>query len=238
MYLALPSDMPYLPRYLIINDDCTFHVTWQCHNKDWLLRWDWARELYCDLLLKYKDKYHVQIYSYSLMDNHPHLTGHLRDKEEFSAFFRIVNSLFARLVNKRINRRGQLVLDRFKSPAIEDDKHLLTAMTYGDLNPVRAGKVGHPKDYKWSSYHYYAYGKEDPLITPAPSYLALGDTQESRQRAYCEMVDALIEHPREINISHTYFIGNPDWVIKKYQELKTVLRQKESLSQPPTAPPG
>ena len=30
--------MPYLPRYQVICDDSVFHVTWQCHNKDWLLK--------------------------------------------------------------------------------------------------------------------------------------------------------------------------------------------------------
>lgn len=157
------------------------------------------------------------------MDNHPHLSGHLENKEDFSAFFRIVNGMFARLVNKRIKRRGQLVMDRFKSPQIENDRHLLAVMTYIDLNPCRAGKFKHPKENKWSSFAYYAYGKEDKLITPAPSYLALGNTNEARQRAYCEMVNALLEQPREINISYTYFIGDPDWVVAKYKELKTAL---------------
>lgn len=162
------------------------------------------------------------------MDNHPHLSGHLENKEEFSAFFRIVNSLFARLVNKRLKRRGQLVMDRFKSPRIENDRHLLTVMTYIDLNPCRAGKVKHPKENEWSSFAYYAYGLDDKLITPAPSYVALGNTNATRQKAYREMVIALLNQPREINISDTYFIGNPDWVIAKYKELKTALSSKSS----------
>jgi putative transposase len=215
--------MPYRPRYQIICDGAFFHVTWQCHNNDWFLQWNWAKRLYYELLLKYKDKYGVQIYSYCFMDNHPHLSGHLDNKENFSAFFRIVNSLFARLVNKRLKRRGQLVMDRFKSPRIENDSHMLTVMTYIDLNPYRAGKVKHPRDNEWSSFFYYAYGKEDNLITPAPSYLVLGETDATRQKAYREMVVALIKQPRDMNISHTYFIGNPDWVIAKYRELKSVL---------------
>ncbi len=114
-------------------------------------------------------------------------------------------------------------MDRFKSPRIENDSHMLTVMTYIDLNPYRAGKVKHPRDNEWSSFFYYAYGKEDNLITPAPSYLVLGETDATRQKAYREMVVALIKQPRDMNISHTYFIGNPDWVIAKYRELKSVL---------------
>lgn len=215
--------MAYLPRYLIISDDSYFHVTWQCHNKDWLLKWDWAKRIYYDLLLKYKEKYGVIFHSYDFMENHPHLIGHLTSKEDFSAFFRVVNCQFAKRVNKHLKRYGQVVMGRFKSPKIESDEHMLNAMVYSNLNHYRAGKVKHPKDNKWSSYSYYAYGKEDPLITPSPSYEGLGSTPEARQEAYRNMVEALLEHPVELNISHTYFIGNPDWVIAKYKELKSIL---------------
>jgi len=228
--------MPYLPRYQIIFDDAFFHVTWQCHNKDWLLRWNWTKKLYYELLLKYKDKYGIHIYSYCFMDNHPHLSGKLGSKEEFSAFFRIVNSVFARTVNKRLKRRGQLVMDRFKSPQIQNDEHLLTVMTYIDLNPYRAGKVKHPRGNEWSSFNYYAQGTEDELITPAPSYLALGETDAARQKIYREMVSELMLNKKKLEISHTYFIGNPEWVIKKYHEMKSSL-----ISKPPreiSFPPG
>ncbi|MBN1283396.1 MAG: transposase [Proteobacteria bacterium] len=218
--------MAYLPRYEIICDDACFHVTWQCHNKDWLIQWEWAKSAYYDLLLKYKDKYGIQFYSYNFMDNHPHLTGHLENKEKFSAFFRVVNSQFARIVNKQLKRRGQVVMDRFKSPMIESDEHMLTVMGYADLNQHRARKVSHPRKNQWSSYQYYAYGKADALISPAPSYLDLGKTPLERQNEYRAIVESIMAHRREINISHTHFIGNPEWVLSKYRELCEKLGRK------------
>lgn len=232
--------MAYLPRYEIIHDDAYFHVTWQCHNKDWLLQWGWAKSAYYDLLLKYKDKYGVEIYSYNFMDNHPHLAGHLQNKESFSDFFRVVNSQFARIVNKQLKRRGQVVMDRFKSPLIESDEHMLTAMAYIDLNQHRAKKVAHPRKNDWSSYHYYAHGKVDPLITPSPSYLALGRNPLERQQEYRTIVEMLMAHRKLLNISHTYFIGDPNWVLRKYQELCERLGRKvtETIAIRIIAPPG
>ncbi len=61
--------MAYLPRNQIIWDGAIFHVTWQCHNHSWLLEKDWAKQLYYDLLLKYKDRYQVVFYSYHFMNN-------------------------------------------------------------------------------------------------------------------------------------------------------------------------
>lgn len=218
--------MAYLPRYEVIHDNAYFHVTWQCHNKDWLLQCDWAKRIYYNLLLKYKNKYGIEIYAYNFMDNHPHLTGHLCEKEKFSAFFRVVNSQFAIAVNKQLKRCGQVVMGRFKSPLIESDQHMLKVMAYIDLNPHRAGKVSHPRENGWSSYGYYAYGKTDPLITPSPSYLALGKNPVERRSEYISIVEALIAHRGTLNISHTYFIGNPDWVLKKYHELCEKLGRK------------
>lgn len=231
--------MAYLPRYEVIYDDAYFHVTWQCHNRDWLLQWDWAKRAYYNLLLKYKDKYGVEFYSYNLMDNHPHLTGHLNEKEKFSGLFRVVNSQFARIVNRQLKRCGQVVMDRFKSPVIESDEHMLRAMAYIDLNPHRAGKVAHPRENDWSSYAYYAYGKDDPLITPSPSYLALGRNALKRRCEYRAIVEALMEHRKLMNISHTYFIGDPDWVMRKYRELCEKLGRKvtEAMAMRLTGPP-
>lgn len=238
---AVTNPMAYRPRYAIVCDGCSFHVTWQCHNHDWLLKEVWAKQLYYHLLLKYRDPYGLQIHSYHFMDNHPHLTGTLRTREEFSAFFRVVNNLFARLYNRRTKRRGQVVMDRFKSPRIQDDRYMLTAMIYGDLNGVRCGRDKRPEDARWSSYAAYAYGKLDPLLTPPPAYLAIGVTPEERQRAYRTMVRDLL-HQDRINISQTCFIGDPDWVTQQYAALVAAQRHRVTLrmwkkSQWVTGPP-
>jgi len=85
-----------------------------------------------------------------------------------------------------------MIMDRFKSPRIESDRHLLSVMVYNDLNGVRAGRDQRPEESEWSSYKYYAYGQANDLITPAPSYLTLADDQKDRQVEYRTIVRALI----------------------------------------------
>ena len=232
MAFALSVVMAYLPRYAIIWDGAIFHVTWQCHNHSWLLKQDWAKQLYYDLLLRYKDRHKVCFYSYHFMDNHIHLSGKIMGtKEEFSALFQVVNCQIARAINRQRKRRGQVVMDRFKSPCIQTDRDLLAVMTYQDLNSYRAGKVSHPKDYYWSSYPFYAYGKKDPLLTPAPSYLAMGRTDPQRQSAYRKLVADILEKEgyKKRDYSKTCFIGDPDWVLKRSKELKEVMQAKRRL---------
>jgi REP element-mobilizing transposase RayT len=105
--------MAYLPRYAIIWDGAIFHVTWQCHNHSWLLQYDWTKQLYYDLLLKYKDQYKVCFYSYHFMDNHIHLSGKiLGTKEQFSALFQVVNCQIAKAIVESHDREEGIRIDR------------------------------------------------------------------------------------------------------------------------------
>ena len=51
---------------------------------------------------------------------------------------------------------------------------------YIELNPVRAERVSHPEEYRWSSYYANALGIESSLQTPHSEYLSLGNTNEER----------------------------------------------------------
>lgn len=134
----------------------------------------------------------MAFYGYHFMENHIHLIGKTESIESFSNFFRVVNNLFARQVNRRMRRRGQVVMERIKSLPIEDDIHLLSVMAYVDLNGVRAGRDKTPKESIWSSYKYYAHGRADDILTPAPSYLALSTDPLYRQIEYRAMVDRML----------------------------------------------
>ncbi len=54
--------------------------------------------------------------------------------------------------NRTHSRTGRLWEDRFKSVIVEDGVAAKTMAAYIDLNPVRAGMVKDPAEYRWSSY--------------------------------------------------------------------------------------
>jgi putative transposase len=54
--------------------------------------------------------------------------------------------------NRRHARTGRLWEDRFKSVIVEDGVAARAIAAYIDLNPIRAGIVKDPADYRWSSY--------------------------------------------------------------------------------------
>ena len=57
-------------------------------------------------------------------------------------------------------------------------------MRYIEMNPVRAGMVDHPAQYRWSSYAANAQGIDNAIIQPHELYLSLGKSPEARQAGY------------------------------------------------------
>lgn len=66
-------------------------------------------------------------------------------------------------------------------------------MRYIELNPVRAGMVEHPGEYRWSSYQANAQGEENALVQPHELYLNLGTDAMERQTAYRELFRSELE---------------------------------------------
>jgi putative transposase len=72
---------------------------------------------------------------------------------DLSIFVKEVKERYSRWLNKRRGRKGTLWMDRYKSVMVEGKGEPLHTMSaYIDLNPVRAGLVEDPKDYRWCGY--------------------------------------------------------------------------------------
>jgi putative transposase len=72
---------------------------------------------------------------------------------EVSEYMRNIQAAFARWYNRTYDRRGRFWADRFKSVYLEDEKAVLDCMLYVELNPVRAGLVERPEEWRGSSIH-------------------------------------------------------------------------------------
>ena len=71
---------------------------------------------------------------------------------DLSEFMKTVMQRFTKWFNRTHGRTGNLWEDAFKSVIVEDGYAAKTIAAYIDLNPVRAGMVKDPADYRWSSY--------------------------------------------------------------------------------------
>ena len=80
---------------------------------------------------------------------HKRFTYRMHDLGEF---MKGLLQRFTQWFNRTHSRTGRLWEDRFKSVIVEDGVAAKTISAYIDLNPVRAGMVKDPADYRWSSY--------------------------------------------------------------------------------------
>jgi hypothetical protein len=93
---------------------------------------------------------------------------YLREKlSSLSEFIREIKVGFARYYNRRHNRRGYFWGDRFKSVIVDKGETLVNCLAYIDLNPLRAGLVERPEQYRWNSlgYHIQTENKDKFLST-------------------------------------------------------------------------
>jgi len=103
-----------------------------------------------NILKRYVDFYgDERIFAESLVPS-------LRKKlSNFSEFMREIKVNFARFYNRRHHRRGYFWRDRFKSVIVENGQTLTNCLAYIDLNPLRAGLVERPEQYRWNSLGYH-----------------------------------------------------------------------------------
>ncbi len=69
-----------------------------------------------------------------------------------SEFMKTLLQRFTRWFNRTHQRSGTLWEERYKSVIVESGIAARTMAAYIDLNPMRAGMVSDPAEYRWSSY--------------------------------------------------------------------------------------
>jgi putative transposase len=127
-----------------------------------------------------------------------------------------VNLSYFSYYNKTYGYSGHLWQGRFKSNIIDTEVYLMQCGRYIELNPVRAGIVKLPEEYRFSSYNYYARGIPDRIITTSPAYIGLADSSVQRRKQYIEFVtdNSIINSEKLIK---NLFIGSQAF-IKKLQD--------------------
>jgi len=83
----------------------------------------------------------------------------LRRMWNLSVFMKALKQDFTIWWNKRHGKKGNLWEERFKSVLVEDGHAARVVAAYIDLNPVRAGIVEVPDDYRWSGWGEAVRGK-------------------------------------------------------------------------------
>ena len=126
------------------------------------------------------------------MTNHVHLLVTPITDSSLSQLMQYLGRLYVRHFNYTYTRSGTLFEGRFRSCVVQESRYLLTCLRYIELNPVRAGLVKDPAEYRWSSYRVHALGVHARLWSPHDLYLALGESNRQRQDAWRKLVGEVL----------------------------------------------
>jgi putative transposase len=146
------------------------------------------RFLWESLLRKGLNRYRHRLHAYCWMSNHVHLAiqSHV---EPLSRFMGDVTSQYARATNKKTSQSGHLFERRYQAILVQADIYLRELVRYIHLNPLRAGLVDSPADYRWSSHSAYLGGSQPDWLTTDWVLSMFGDTMASGRRQYASFMN-------------------------------------------------
>lgn len=178
--------MSRLPRIQI--PGITFHVVQRGNDRTRTFFVDDDYRAYLNLLNLMSHRYQTEIHAYVLMTNHVHLLMTSKRADGLSRTMQQVAAGYSRRINDLHQRTGTLWEGRFLSSAIDSEFYCLACYRYIELNPVRAGIVRLPGDYRWSSFGENVGLRSLSIVHPHPCYQALGESVESRHKKYAKLV--------------------------------------------------
>jgi putative transposase len=127
------------------------HVVARGNNGESIVRDDRDRRNFIGRLDQAVARYEWICLAYCLLDTHFHLVLQT-PKPNLGVGMRWLQSAYAQDLNYRHHRTGHVFGGRFYSVRLRSERHLISAVVYVSLNPVRAAVVDLPDDWPWCSY--------------------------------------------------------------------------------------
>ncbi len=146
------------------------HVTQRGNRRQKVFFQESDYQEYVALMSEWCGRFQIEVWAYCLMPNHVHLIVVPKSEKDFQMAIGEAHRRYSRMINFREGWRGHLWQGRFASYPM-DDRYLLKAARYIELNPVRAKIIKKPENYPWSSALAHLSGTNDLLVTVKPLLL-------------------------------------------------------------------
>ncbi len=161
------------------------HIVQRGHNRNVVFVEDADYQYYLDNLAEWKNALGLKVYSYCLMTNHVHLIVEAGDcVGAIGELMKRLAGRQTRWVNKLERRTGSLWESRYKVSPIDTDEYLLQCCRYVELNPVKAGMVAQPQDYRWSSYRAWVNEEACVWLDVPPTIDVFGGERSEQIAGY------------------------------------------------------
>jgi REP element-mobilizing transposase RayT len=206
-----------------------YHVTTRGNARGKIFFSDEERHLFLSILISVVHRYHWICYGYCLMDNHYHLLIETLEGN-LSLGMRHLNGLYTQQFNRQHHRIGHLFQGRYKAILVEKERHLLELCRYIVLNPVRAKRIKHPREWAWSSYQATLGEKEEDFVNSDWILAQFGmKHKKEAQKRYRMFVEEGIQQEASLwdHLQGQIFLGTERFVEGLQKQLQPAQTNKE-----------
>jgi putative transposase len=160
------------------------------------------------LLFEVREAVPLRVLAWCLMPNHWHLVLWPTADGQLSKFMLRLTTAHVRRhhAHHHTTSGGHLYQGRFKSFPVQDDHHFLVLCRYVEANPLRAGLVTTPEQWRWSSLWAWRRGGE-----PAPAAWPVPRPRNWSQIVNAAMGEAEVEQVRT-SVKRGRPFGTDAWV--------------------------
>jgi len=164
------------------------HVTCRAVDDVDVLARDTEKHIFARQLAIVVPRFDWSCLAFCLMSNHYHLLLRI-PAETLTRGIHRLNSVFAHRYNEVHERRGHVFGERFASLPIASESHLFRTFRYVEMNPVAAGLVRSPRDWRWSSFRaIVGLAPPPPYLDLTAAHALFGQTLESARAEYEALV--------------------------------------------------
>lgn len=164
--------MPRAPRLHVPGG--LYHVVLRGNHQQAIFDREADYRTFEDILARALHRYDARLHAYCWMTNHVHMAAQVGDVR-LGRLMHAVATSYARRKQKQIPTTGHLFERRYRAILVDNDAYWLTLVRYIHRNPIEAGIVADPADYRWSSHLRYLGRVACPAwLTTAPTLAMFG----------------------------------------------------------------
>ncbi len=198
------------------------HITQRGNRRQQTFFCDEDYRSYLELMGQWCGAHQVEIWAYCLMPDHVHLIAVPPSADGLRRAIGEAHRRYTRMVNFREGWRGHLWQGRFSSFVL-DERYVLTAARYVELNPVRARLISAPSRYPWSSALAHVRGRDDTLVRVKPLLQLVPDWRRF-------LTKVIREEDLELLRAHEHTgrpLGDEAFLASLEQNLGRILRRRK-----------
>ena len=163
-----------------------YHLIQRGHNRAFIFNEQIDKASFLDMIQETRKVLPFHVLYFVLMDNHYHMIVQMQTVPIGQAMHNI-NLAYSKYYNKKYHCSGSIFGQRYRAFTVGTTSYLLQLILYIANNPVKAGLVKHPSEYRWCA-HMDVVSRRSGIVSAQQLFEIIGGTAEKGAKVYDELI--------------------------------------------------